>query len=115
MGFIGRRQLLPDFEKAAFGLKGRGSISLPVRTELGWHVVKLLDRRAARPVSFENAFPGIRDLLHKQKLETYFDELRRKHPVQVNENIFSRLEAQPPPRKPQVVVSTTAKAQEVVK
>lgn len=114
MGFIARRQLLPEFEKAAFELKARGSVSSSVRTELGWHVIQLLDRRAARPISFEDAFPSIRDLLYKQKLETYFDELRRKHPTHVNETLFSRLDAQAP-RVPQVIVSTSARAEEVVK
>ena len=44
-------QILPSFEKAAFALNEIGEVSKPVRTEFGWHIIKLLGERT--PGSYE--------------------------------------------------------------
>lgn len=44
-------QIIPSFEKAAFALNEVGEVSKPVRTEFGWHIIKLLGERT--PGSYE--------------------------------------------------------------
>ncbi len=38
-------KMLPEFEEAAFSLKKNGDITKPFKTKLGWHIVKLLERK----------------------------------------------------------------------
>ena len=38
-------QMVKPFEKASFNLKNPGDISEPIRTQFGWHIIKLLDKR----------------------------------------------------------------------
>ena len=52
LGFFGRNQMVPEFEKAAFELK-KGEISAPVQSQFGWHVIKVEDRREKKPPSYE--------------------------------------------------------------
>jgi len=54
------------FADAAFALpKGQYS-KTPVKTEFGWHVIKVEDRRAGKPPSFEEAREQLsRDLAHE--------------------------------------------------
>lgn len=44
--------MVPDYENAVFNLKNIGDISAPVRTQSGWHIIKLTDRKQID--SFEN-------------------------------------------------------------
>ncbi len=52
LGFFGRGSMVPAFEDVAFGLEV-GQVSAPVKTEFGYHIIKLEDRRT------ENGEPQI--------------------------------------------------------
>ena len=42
---FGVGKMVPEFEKVAFSLKNVGDISIPFRTEYGWHIITLLERK----------------------------------------------------------------------
>ena len=52
LGFFKRGELLPAFEKEAFRLKP-GEMSDCVRTDFGFHIIKLIDRKGSEPPPFE--------------------------------------------------------------
>lgn len=41
---FGINRMFPEFENAAFGLKEEGSYTKPVKTPVGWHIIKLVER-----------------------------------------------------------------------
>jgi len=51
--------MVPAFSEAAFALEV-GEVSAPVQTQFGWHVIKLEDRRATPPPSFDEAVEDLR-------------------------------------------------------
>jgi peptidyl-prolyl cis-trans isomerase SurA len=41
---FGRGQIVPEFESAAFNLIDEGDISAPIKTQYGWHIIKLIKK-----------------------------------------------------------------------
>ena len=53
LGQFGKGMMIPDFEKAAYELQP-GEMSAPVKTTVGWHIIKLADRHPFEPYEFHH-------------------------------------------------------------
>ena len=45
LNWFGSGQMVPEFETTAFALKNKDDYSKPVKTDYGWHIIKLLDKK----------------------------------------------------------------------
>ena len=52
LGYFGRGQMVPEFEKAAFELE-KGKVSAPVKSSFGLHMIKVEDKRTKAPPTFD--------------------------------------------------------------
>ncbi|MFY0563362.1 peptidylprolyl isomerase [Archangium lansingense] len=86
LGFFRRGVMVPAFERVAFALK-EGEVSEPVRTQFGWHVLKVEERRAVDVAPFEQVKGELENRLKMQKtekfVEQYVQELRQNASVEV--------------------------------
>jgi peptidyl-prolyl cis-trans isomerase C len=76
LGFFGKGQMVPEFEKAAFALK-EGEVSQPVKTKFGWHLIKLEARRETSFPSFASLKDRIVKHLAQQKTREVGAALRK--------------------------------------
>lgn len=80
LGYFGRGQMVPEFEKAAMDLKPGEYSKTPVKTQFGFHVIKVEDVRAKQPPAFDQVKDQVRDVLLREKyvesVRAWRDELK---------------------------------------
>ncbi len=74
LGYFAKGAMVKSFEDAAFALK-IGQVSAPVKSDFGWHIIKLNDRRKATPPTFEEAKANIENGLAKKFIDAYIEKL----------------------------------------
>jgi parvulin-like peptidyl-prolyl isomerase len=64
LGFFGKGQMVPEFEKAAFTLNV-GEVTGPVKTDFGYHMIKVTDKKESEKQSFDSVKENIKAYLSK--------------------------------------------------
>lgn len=86
MGVFKKGELLPAFEKEALRLKV-GEVSEVFRTDFGFHIIKLLDRKGGDPLPFEEMKEKVRqDYLEREfekGLKQFLTTLREKSIIEI--------------------------------
>lgn len=70
LGFFGPGLMDPAFEAAAVALKKPGELSEPVKSQFGYHLIRLDDIKPSRQLAFEDASADLMEKLKAQYLET---------------------------------------------
>jgi parvulin-like peptidyl-prolyl isomerase len=85
LGFFKRGKMVAEFETAAFGLQP-GQLSSVVKTQFGYHIIKVTDRHPANTRPFTEVEKEARDRLTKDReregLEKWLTEARTKAHVE---------------------------------
>lgn len=76
LGYFGKGQMVPQFEQAAFALKP-GEVSDPVKSQFGWHIIKLENRRQKPPPKFDEVKDQILGSLIHKRAQKVAEELRK--------------------------------------
>lgn len=80
LGYFGRGQMVPEFEKAAMDLKPGEYSKAPVKTQFGFHVIKVEDVRAKQPPAFDQVKDQVRDVVMREKyvaaVKSFRDEFK---------------------------------------
>ncbi len=91
IGYFPLGQLMPEFERACSNLE-QGEISGVVKTKLGYHIIKLTDRKEPTYRPLEKVGEKIRAEIRASKRRTRFNdllnELREKTDIEVYDNVL---------------------------
>lgn len=83
LGFIGMGDTVPPFQAAAFALEPGKFTEAPVRTQFGWHVIKVEEARDAEPKPFEAMEGELRNKLTEEIVTAVIEEARAGADIEV--------------------------------
>jgi len=78
LDFAAANNYVPEFSQALVKLKKGEMTETPVKTQFGYHVIKLEDTRQAQLPSLEEIKPQIQQSLEQQKIAAFRDNIRSK-------------------------------------
>lgn len=94
LGFFSRGQMVPEFENAAFNLKV-GEVSGPVKSQYGYHIIKVTERKEGKVVEFEKIKGLLTQRLtaekQKEVFDSYINNLINSYKVDINKEALSKM------------------------
>ena len=82
LGYFTAAEMVPEFSKAAFALKV-GETSQPVKTDFGWHIIRLEDRKQGAAQPYDQVKSAIRNVLLRQKVGDVMQKIRAASKVEI--------------------------------
>jgi len=72
-GFLEKGQMRDDFEKVIFALKP-GEVSDPVKTDAGYYIFKVEEKKGSHEKSLSEARADIEDIIFREKAQKRYQE-----------------------------------------
>ena len=91
LGYFTAGEMVPEFSNAAFALKV-GEVSKPVKTEFGWHIIKLEDKRQGGPQPYDQVKEPIRMVLLRKTVQDKLVELRKDAKIEILDPDLKKLQ-----------------------
>jgi peptidyl-prolyl cis-trans isomerase C len=82
LGFFGRGDMVAEFSDAAFAMKPGEVSKAPVKSQFGYHIIKVEERRMSPAPSFEETKEQLRTEMSQEMVGEVVEELRAKAKVE---------------------------------
>lgn len=81
LGFFKKNQMVAPFAEAAFSTEAGTVMQKPVQTQFGWHVIEVLEKRDAKPATFEQAKESLVNALRQKALAEHMQALKGQYDI----------------------------------
>jgi len=82
LGYFGKDQMVPEFSAAAFALKKGETSKAPVKSQFGWHIIRVEDRRMSAASSFEEKKDELRSAMGQELVGLMLADLRKSAQIE---------------------------------
>lgn len=90
LGWFGPGRMVPEFEEAAFGLEKGAYTKTPVKTQFGFHVIKVEDKRDAPPPAFEQVQDQVKQLVMRDKYVAILQKAKDEQKVEITDEALKK-------------------------
>lgn len=84
LGYFSSGTMVAEFEEVAFSLE-KGEISEPVKTDYGYHIIKLTGKKAAKEANYEENKEKVEEALFDEKVQTeygvWLEEVKKDYKI----------------------------------
>ena len=105
LGYFTKDQMVPQFAEAAFKLE-KGQISEPVKTDFGWHVIKVEDKRKKAPPPYDKVKGQLAAFVAQRAQSELIQKLRKEAKI---EKLYQTAPPKTPSAKPDAKPTEPAK------
>ncbi|HEY0124628.1 MAG TPA: peptidylprolyl isomerase [Rhizobium sp.] len=90
LGYFAHGRMVKEFEDAAFALPVGTYSKTPVKSDFGWHVIKVEDKRIAPPPPFDQVKDQVRQLVMRDKYLELLNKAKQDTKVVINDPALSK-------------------------
>ena len=99
LGYFKKDDMVPEFAEAAFKLKKGEVTDAPIKTQFGWHVIRVDDRRLAEPPKFEEMKDELKGEVVREVVAKIVEDVRAKAKIERFNMDGSKIEEKKPEEK----------------
>ncbi len=85
LGWFKSTTMVPEFADAVAKLKDGEITKTPVKTQFGWHVIKLEETRKVEPPSFDSMKDKLRSIVANKAIQNYLSELHKNAKIELKQ------------------------------
>ena len=85
LGYFSKGQMVPAFEDAAFALEPGKYTETPVKSDFGYHVIEVEDKREKPPVPFDQIKPQLQQIVSGEKYNEVVRDLKKGDTVVIED------------------------------
>jgi len=100
LGWFTPDQMVAPFAEAVTSLSAGQTSPAPVKTDFGWHVVKLEETRPMPVPKLEESRDAVTNHANNKQVEAYLADLRKQAQIKTDDAIVNGKDGQPVPEKP---------------
>ncbi|AYD02688.1 peptidylprolyl isomerase [Neorhizobium sp. NCHU2750] len=90
LGWFGPGRMVPEFEQAAFALDKGQYTKTPVKTQFGFHVIKVEDKRDAAPPAFDQVKDQVKQLVMRDKYVAILDKAKAEQKIDITDEALKK-------------------------
>jgi peptidyl-prolyl cis-trans isomerase C len=83
LGFFVEGSFVPEIEKAIADIKPGNFTPEPVKTNFGYHVIKVEERRIAKPPKYEDVKPQLGQIVQQKAMNDLVEKLKKEGKVEI--------------------------------
>ncbi|KQV39148.1 MULTISPECIES: peptidylprolyl isomerase [unclassified Rhizobium] len=85
LGYFTKDRMVPEFSEAAFKLEKGKYTEAPVKTQFGYHVILLEDKRTQAPPTLDQVEPQVKQLVMRDKYVALLEAAKKESAVDITD------------------------------